>query len=385
MSETEEIEQAPLFDQSDIQDLLLAEDEPCISIHVTTRPESDEKDKNRILYKDRVKDVAAALEQRDMDKHQRRDLIDRLESIGRTEDFWIYQQYGLAVFLSPGRFRVRKLMRSPGDLGVVADSFHLRPLLRATQHCMRYQVLCVDLHDVALYECDRAGISAVPLHSDVPRHIADVLGRPETVISESDGERTGDDDTNLKQYFQGVDQAIRGQNKPTRLPLLLAAQPRYQGMFRKVSRNPNLLDQGLERDPFHELEQSRLGEESWKVVEQALAADVDALVERYGTLEARGEGAASVEVVAQAAAAGQVETLLADEARCIGGRVDPGTGRVDYGELVEPYTDEVIDDIAELVLNAGGRVLFLPSARVPGNTGVAAMLRYPLASPQASG
>lgn len=385
MSEPEEIEQAPLFDQADIHDLLLAEDEPCISIYVTTRPETDEKDKNRILYKDRVKDVAASLEQRDMDKHLRRGLIDQLERIGRTEDFWIYQQYGLAVYLSPDRLKVRKLMRSPGDLAVVADTFHLRPLLRATQHWMRYQVLCVDLHDVALYECDRAGISAVPLRSNVPRSISDVLGRPETVINRSDGERTGDDDTYLKQYFQGVDQAIRDHNGPTRLPLLLAAQPQYQGLFREVSRNPNLLDQGLDRDPFHELEQSRLGEESWKVVEQALAADVDALVERYGTLEARGEGAASVELVAQAAAAGQVETLLVDEARCIGGRVDASSGLVQYGELEEPYTDDVIDDVAELVLNAGGRVLFLPSARVPGNSGVAAMLRFPLVSQQASG
>lgn len=52
MSEPEEIEQAPLFDQTDIHDLLLAEDEPCISIYVTTRPESDER--TRTAYSTRT-------------------------------------------------------------------------------------------------------------------------------------------------------------------------------------------------------------------------------------------------------------------------------------------------------------------------------------------
>lgn len=376
MNESEGIEEAPVVNNSDIYRLLEADEGPCISIYTTTSPETNWKDKNRILYKDRVNEAGAGLEAREMDKHLRSRLIEQLERVGESDHFWFHQQHGLAVFLSPQRCIVRKLMRSPGDLTVVADSFHLRPLLHVTQHGMCYQILCVSAHDVALYDADQEQTCPVELHSHVPTRMVEATGKPANAPNRKDNERSADDSKELHQFFTRLGSAIyEHHNGPAQVPLLLAAQSEYQGLFREASKNPNLLDVRFERDPFHELDQDRLGQLSWDVVKEALAADLGDLVERYHSNAANGLGISAVDAIARAATMDQIEILLVEEDRRIGGRLSQ-EGEVEYGDSEAPRTDDVIDDIAERVLSAEGRVRFLPAGKMPVDTGVAAILRF---------
>ncbi|MEX1082087.1 MAG: hypothetical protein WEC99_08720 [Halofilum sp. (in: g-proteobacteria)] len=376
MDKPEGIEEAPVVNYADLHRLLQADEGPCISIYSTTSPETNWKDKNRILYKDRVKEAGAALEAREMDKHVRSQLIEQLERVGESDHFWFHQQHGLAVFLSPQRCIVRKLMRSPGDLTVVADSFHLRPLLHVTQHGMCYQVLCVSAHDVALYEADQEQTCPVELHSHVPTRMVEATGKPANAPNRKDNERAADDSKELHQFFTRLDSAVyEHHNGPAQVPLLLATQSQYQGLFREASKNPNLLDVGFERDPFHELEQDQLGELTWNVVQDALAANLDELVERYHSNAAHELAFSEVDTIARAATMAQVETLLVEEDRRIGGRLSQ-EGEVEYGDFDAPRTDDVIDDIAERVLRAEGQVRFLPREKMPVDTGVAAILRF---------
>jgi hypothetical protein len=381
MSKNEPIEDAvqdaPMLEHSDLDEVLHAQDAPCISIYVPTSPVTDRKDKNRILYKDQAQKVMAALENRGTDKRLMEHLMSHLESVGVNDDFWINQQYGLAVLLSPERFMVRRLMRSPDAMGIVADEFHLRPLLRETRNWMRYRVLCVSLHDVALYDCDRELVTPVSLHPHVPRSMAQALGQTENAPDRKDIERMGDDSKDIRQYFQRIDQAIREHhNGGIDRPLILATVAEHQGLFREVSRHPDLLPEGLECEPFQEIEQDRLGEATWRIAESALATRVDAWVERYRTLEADGEGVTELEAVARAAAMGQVETVLIDENTRVEGRLDTEDGTVRYGETGDGANDDVLDAVAQLVLHHGGSVRFLPADRMPDGATAAALLRY---------
>jgi len=362
----------------DVSALILVEEAPCISIYVPTTPVSNYREENRIAYKDQIQKVSAQLNERDMDKFLREDLIEKLQTVGSTELFWTHQQYGLAIFLSSERFWVRRMM---GGLekaqGIVANTFHLRPALRETANWMRYQVLCVSLHEVALYDCNREHTAEVELHGDVPSDMGDAIGQTETSPNTSGSERSADDSTQLKRYFHTVDQAIRSyHNGRTRLPLVLATVAEYQGLFREVSENPNLLDMGLESKPFEEIRQNRLGEASWAIAEQALHRESDRWVERYNERAAHNEGENDVEQVAYAATIGQIETVLIDEDARIEGTINPDTGTVMYGAAADAQTDDVVDTIAEYVLRFDGEVRFIPNAHMPTDTGVAAVLRF---------
>jgi hypothetical protein len=57
-------------------------------------------------------------------------------------------------------------------------------------------------------------------------------------------------------------------------------------------------------------------------------------------------------------------------------RLDGATGRVERADLSHPQVDDLSDDLDEPVGKMGGRVLALPSERMPTRTGLAATYRY---------
>ena len=59
---------------------------------------------------------------------------------------------------------------------IVADSFHVKPLLRILQSADRFHVLAVNRHDIRLYEGNRDALDEIDLSEGVPRTAADVLG-----------------------------------------------------------------------------------------------------------------------------------------------------------------------------------------------------------------
>ena len=49
---------------------------------------------------------------------------------------------------------------------------------------------------------------------------------------------------------------------------------------------------------------------------------------------------------------------------------------LDLSDLTRPDADDILDDLAEMVLAMKGRVVVVPTARMPTKTGVAAIYRY---------
>ncbi len=80
--------------------------------------------------------------------------------------------------------------------------------------------------------------------------------------------------------------------------------------------------------------------------------------------------------VAAAAAAGRIATLLIDADRHVWGRLDRESGRIELRDSGDPATDDLLDDIGELVITTGGEVVVVPAERMPVRTGAAAIYRY---------
>ena len=73
---------------------------------------------------------------------------------------------------------------------------------------------------------------------------------------------------------------------------------------------------------------------------------------------------------------GRVGTLLIDADRHIPGRLDAVTGEITYDDLSNPTTDDLLDDLGQLVLKQGGQIVIVPTERMPTQTGIAAIYRF---------
>jgi hypothetical protein len=317
-------------------------------------------------------------------------LLDSFSSIAEDRSFWNHTLDGLAVFRSPDIFLVYRLQRPVPEIAVVSDSFHIKPLMRIFQSADRYQVLCLNRKEIRLLEGNRDTLDEIGLSPDVPKTIKDALGDEFsdahlTVSSyggagkgmyHGQGSKKDEVKGDTERFFRVVDRAVlEHYSRPSGLPLLLAALPEYHTLFKEISKNSSLLEEGIKSNPdSHDLDSMR--NMAWNVIEPIYLKRLNGFVETYQFAKNRGLATDRIEDVAMAVIQGQVETLLVEAEKQIGGRLDRETGQVELGEIHNPDTDDLLDDLAEMVIRTKGEVVVVPRERMPTESGLAAVLRF---------
>lgn len=376
---------------TDYPELLEAREPPCLSLYQPTSRRHPENQQDPIRFRNLVKTMERSLHE-SYAVEDVQPLLNPFRALADDHDFWNTTRDGLAVLGAAGFFRVYRLERPVPEVANVAHSFHTKPLMRIVQSADRYQVLGLDLQKIKLFEGNRDALEEVEPATGVPRTITAALGEEltephQTVASygagaggaamhHGHGARKDEVDIDTERFFRAVDRAVlEHHSRPSQLPLLLAALPEHHAAFHRISRNPFLLEAGLETHP-DALDVEALRERAWKAVEPQYLARLADLVESFGTGMSKGLGAEDPAEVAEAAVAGRVATLLIDADRHLPGRIDAVTGAVEADELSNAGVDDVLDDLGEIVLRAGGQLVVVPAERMPTSTGVAAIYRY---------
>lgn len=371
--------------------LLSSREPPCISLYQPTHRHHPGNQQDPIRFRNLVKSIEQSLGQK-YSTREVQPLIEPFQRLADDKSFWNQALDGLAVLGAPGLFRVYRLQRSLPELVVVADTFHIKPLMRILQSADRYQVLGLSRREIKLYEGNRDVLDEIELAPGVPRTITDALGEEltephltvasygtgagGTPMRHGHGSRKDEVDVDSERFFRAVDRAVlEHHSKPSGLPLILAALPEYHNLFRQVSQNPFLMTDGIDIHP-DALPADAVRERAWRVVEPKYLARLAALVEEFGRAKPKGLGADEPALVAEAAVAGRVATLLLEAERHVPGRIDYVSGRIELGNLSHPEVDDVLDDLGELVLKKGGQIVIVPAERMPTQTGIAAIYRF---------
>jgi peptide subunit release factor 1 (eRF1) len=375
-----------------LNNVLAVHDPPCISIFLPTHRRHPENQQDPIRYRNLIRELESSL----ISQYPSRDvkvLLKNFQQLEQDDNFWNHRTEGLAILSSPDTFEIFELQSSVPEMLVVADSFHTKPLLRVLQAADRFQVLALNRHEARLYEGNRHALDEVELASEVPRTLESALGdeltEPHLTVSSYGGTGAGGtsmhhghgqkkDEVQIdnERFFRVIDRAIlEYHSQPSGLPLILAALPEHHAEFHKVSHNPLLISDSVAVDPWS-ISTDRLREEAWQLLEPHYRTQVDELKSEFNEAHAKSVGAKDLAEVGQALIAGRVRTLLVQADRQIPGRMDSATGQIELGELTDPGTDDLLDDMAELTLRAGGQVVVLPADQMPTDTGVAAIFRY---------
>ena len=367
----------------DLRDLLHQHAAPCVTIHLPTSPMKHEADQGRIRFKTAVKRVEESLESLDAASDEdKAKLLKPLQTLEANEEFWQAQTLGMSVFRNPDVYRIYKLPLGVREFSGVADSFHVKPLIRLLQDSERFRVLCVGAHEVALWEGNRQEIHPLELHADVPRTMAEALGGPDhvgkTKTTRFEPEDSDSKDRQLRRYFRRIDEAVMDRHPtPRHVPMILAALGEYQSHFREASHNPQLSEHGVKRDPFKDMTADTLRDLAWEALAPEREARLAELKDRYGSAAAHERGTDRLDDIARFATFGTIESLMIEEGHQVGGHIDAGTGEITYRAIKDPLTDDAIDDVAERVLRSSGEVLVLPRGQMPTDQKVAAILRKP--------
>lgn len=368
---------------------------PYVSIYQPTHRRHPDNRQDPILFRNLVKRVEETLK-----KSQPSALVEGLtaplHALAGDVEFWNHTLDGIGVFSADGYFQVMHLQRPTMSLAVVADSFHVKPLLRIVQSADRFQVLCITRQSAQLLEGNRDGLDEVDLHPEVPRSAADVIGEdlPEPVtrirsvpgvgsatgagasLHHGHGAKSDVVDQQTERFFRAVDRGIaRHHTAPSGPSLILAGLPENQALFRAVSQNDQLVDKGIEANP-EALSADELRIQAWKLMEPHYIQRLNGFVDQFHAARNVQRASGDLSDIAVATVGGRVKVLLVEADRYIAGHLDPDTGIVQLAQAESLLGDDVLDDIAERVLRAGGEVIMVPVERMPVDSGLAAIYRF---------
>lgn len=380
-----------LLTRDTLRMLIQAHEPPCISLYQPTHRHHPDNQQDPIRFRNLVRAIEDSLVQKYRSSDTRA-LLAPLQALASDPAFWNRTLDGLAILAAPGHFCIYHFQRVVKELAVVADSFHVSPLLRVVQSADRYQVLCVTRQSARVFEGNRDALDeleADAFPTDLEAALGDQRSEPHQTVASygtgtggpgamyhGHGSRKDEVDKDTERYFRAVDRAMMAQfSKPSALPLVLAALPEHQPVFRQVSQNAALLAAGIEGDP-EAMSVEQLRDAAWRAVEPQYLERLAQLSGTFTSRLAHQQALPDLADAVRAAIEGRVSHLLVEADRVVPGRIDSVTGRISEASLEDPDVGDMLDDLAEAVLRTGGDVVIVPKERMPSTSGLAAILRY---------
>jgi hypothetical protein len=364
--------------RADIEKLIGVRAPTCLSLYLRTTPITQDAQADRIEFKNLSRAGIEQLRAQNADKGNVAAIEEAVDDLVDDDEFWKFQANSLAAFVTPERTVTFRLPNSLEPLVVASDRFFIKPLLRAVTVPQSAFVLALAQGSVRLIEvagdlpAREVKVAGMPKDAASAVGKASILGRsPSGRIQGSEGQKV-----RLRQYARQVDQALRDLLAGRETPLILAAVPPLDAIFRSVNTYPHLVDEVIAGNP-EKLSDGDLAQASRTILDQLHRADLEAIHRLFRTRADQGRTTTDVAHAARAATFGAVAILLVDIDEVIPGRVDEEDGSVVFTDETSPASHGVVDQIAGRALLSGARVLGERRADIPGGGSLAAILRYP--------
>ena len=314
--------------------------------------------------------------------------LKQLESALNDSNLWAGDREAVAVFCSATHSHVIDLRTQVERTVIVADSFHVKPLIRAMQQAQRYRVLAITPRRVRLFEGDEFALREVKLPANVPQSVDDMVavqasgtdttphtstgGRPST----TDQPSFAPGNVAFDRFCRMVDHAIwESMSQRDRLPMIVCADVKTLRVFLDNAKNDYVMKEGIQINP-EAITPDLLRAEAWKLIAPRFEREMQTLKDAYHAAKARQLGSDEIPQVAEAAAAGRVGTLLVDSDAKVPGILHRSSGMIEQAGMSNPRADDILDDLAEMVLKMDGQVFVVPHEQMPTDQGVAAVYRY---------
>ncbi|NND85208.1 MAG: hypothetical protein HKN46_08690 [Acidimicrobiia bacterium] len=360
---------------------------PCVSLYLSTHRQGGQaREQDPLRLKNLLASATTELEQLGHRAPEIKRLLQPAHDLIRDAGFWAAPEDGLAVFLADGRMDVLRLPVPFEELSIVADRFHVRPLLPSLAVGHSFYLLAISKGATHLYRGTRFRMSEAEV-AEMPAGIDEALwylDREGQLQHRSGGGRTvfhghgGIKDTavdELLQYLRAIDHAVSGLLAGQRVPLVVAGLEGVVSRYHQVSRYPYLLDDAIVGNP-DDMTADDLHAAAWRITEP-----------RYASLRKRQESAMDaalggrltslhLEEIAGAAFQGRVDALWISAGERRWGRWNPVEAHLDLHDTRRPGDYDVVDRIAITAWERGAALYVDDAWKTPGAGPLAALYRY---------
>jgi hypothetical protein len=368
---------------------------PCVSVYMPTHKTGQQTRQNPIRLKNLLGKAEDLLTGNGMRRPEAKQLLEPAERLVGDASFWARQGDGLALFRSQDQFRYYRMGASFEELVVVAENFHIKPLIPIFASDGPFYVLAISQEQIRLLNCTRRSVREVEL-KDAPKSFAEWMKYTDMEkSSQLHGGNTGHrgkqgavfhghgssaTDEALKKkyvsdYLNHVDKGVRKTLGAERAPLVLAGVDFLCALYRENSQYPTLMEEGISGNP--DLKSSDdLHKLAWDIVQSHFQKDQDIALAKYRQLVGTNRVSLETREIIPAAAAGRIESLFVATGNHQWGRYDTASAQVTLHEKEEPGDEDLLDTAAIHTLVNSGIVHAMEMSRMPYACAMAAVYRY---------
>lgn len=379
---------------ADLETLLAERESPQLSLFMPTERMGAETRQNPIRFKNLVAKAEARLGEMQLAASQQQALLAPLQQLQDDQLFWQQQSDSLAVYAAPDAFFTYRLPLEAEELVVVGHRFHIKPLLPMFSRNQHFFILALSLNQVRLFQATYYSMGELPLEEGVTS-MAEALGlddperetqfHTQTNNRPSSGARdaifhghTPDEDRkgDILRFFRKVNHSVSEALADEHAPLVLAGVEYLHPLYRQANTYAHLAEKGIQGNP-DEYSPKDLHARAWDIVKSSLDAAREEATNRYTALAAQdGQVSDDVKTVLPAAVYGRVDTLFVARGVQLWGEFDPQASVVHLHSDAKPHNEDLLDRAAAQTIMASGSVYVVEPDQVPGETPVAAILRY---------
>src|SRR5680860_448975 len=360
--------------RNDMAELAASTGFPRISIYIPTHRTFPEAEQDPIRLSNALKEAEKQLAEADV--RSAGDLLAAAKQRIAEHKFWRYQDRGLAVLIEDGETHWLKLPKDVAELTVVANRYHVRPLIDIFSDAGLYHLLAATRDSVRFFTGGEQDFEETKVE-ELPSGLDEIKGRTDfedqagyharsrgssnSPKYHALGESAEDyEDVELEQFAKAVAKAIDGHLSANAAPLILIAQPRLLGRLRQELRYGNVAAQDVQRDPASMKDES-LHDAAWAIARPLLREPRDALRElcRAWLEGADVPAAKDLQELLRSADEGRIGTLLLAPGTNVWGRYDEEGREVTHMEDNAPDNEDLLNLLALKTLNQGGDVISL--------------------------
>lgn len=371
---------------------------PVVSIYLPTDAKDNlenrgEDNKERIELKDLIERARDALEKTCEKGRDYAVVIDNLKALDESPEdpAWKNVSKSVAIFAdSADNVYIYHLDYAVEPVVIAGEQFYLKPLLRNLQYGAHYFLLALSNDRFALIEGSADHLYRIELPDDVKADFAETY-------ADFDGEGSALDYYSLEghmspyheyrsrndvrqlegeKFFRYVNKVVKEHLLRGRdWPMILVSLPEHQHEFRQISTIPNLLSEGIGKNP-DQLTGDELAADAKAILAKECETKMAKLLGEFGDAEAHGHATTHIDDIAKALLERKVRALFLERDKVVAGVYDENTGSLTYGGDAAAPVDDILAGFAHATLKQGGDVYVLEPGQVPGEDGVAALFRY---------
>ena len=288
-----------------------------------TTPVTQETKRDRIELKNLAKEAIRQLHAGGAETRYAAAIAEQLDDLVDDDEFWRFQAHGLAVLATPENVRTFRVPNALQPLVMVADRFHLKPLIRAISFPHSCYVLALAQRSVRVIEVSpdlpAVTIAVEGMPQDAGRAVraaGEIEHWPSGRIQGAEGQKVL-----LRQFARNVDKALRPLLSGSNIPLILAATEPLASIYRSVNTYSHLTKTTISGSPQTTTD-AQLGQKSRTILDGLYLEEIAAWRRVFEARENQGRATTDIAQAARAATMGAVELMLADIDDVIPGRID---------------------------------------------------------------